>query len=101
MQIPAHLLQDRYWKPVLYLFQKHPKLSQCFHEDYFDLKDERIKAQTLKADSRFWSNGEKIMLGLALHLYNERYKFNLSDMDSLDPINLEMALQAIKLRFLR
>ncbi|WP_268874254.1 hypothetical protein [Sutcliffiella cohnii] len=40
------------------------------------------------------------MLKLALHLFNERNKVNLGDMDYLDDSNKKLAIEAIKLRYM-
>ena len=39
------------------------------------------------------------MLILALHLFNERNKIDLGDMDYLDANNIELAIDAIRMRF--
>lgn len=97
--IPANLMNDRYWRGTLYLFQNHPKLKQFFATKYFDMNAEQIKVQSLKRLFSPFSNSEKIMLDLALHLYNERNKFNLSDLDYLDSNNKKLAMKAIQMRF--
>lgn len=97
--IPPHLLRDRYWKGTLHLFMNHPKLITVFNTKYFDLQVERIKGAALKKLAAPWSQSEKFALYLALHLYNESNKVNLSDMDYLDDYNRKIALEAIQLRF--
>jgi hypothetical protein len=97
--IPSHLYRDRYWASMLHLFQNHWKLKSAFTTKYFDLEREEVKAQSLKKGSAAWSSSEKIMMQLALHLFNERHKFNLSDLDYLDEDNKALALSAIKIRF--
>jgi hypothetical protein len=97
--IPEHLLKDRYWRGTLYLFTKQYKLNSVFTTKYFDFVECRIKIQSLRKTAAPWSNSEKIMLQLALHLFNERNKFTLSAIDYLDDTNKKLALEAIKLRF--
>lgn len=97
--IPNNLLKDRYWASVIHLFKNHSKLQSCFTTKYFDLKAETIKIATLKKTAAPWSSSEKFMLNLALHLFNERNKVNLSDMDCLDNYNKKLALEAIQIRF--
>lgn len=97
--IPTHLVQDRYWKSLIYLFQEHPKLNQCFTSRYFNFEEETIKVKSLQSVSAPWSHSEKIMLRLALHLFNERHRFNLSDFDWLDDNNKQLAYRAISMRF--
>jgi hypothetical protein len=97
--IPNHLMNDRYWKPVLFLFSEHSKLSQYFTSKYFDLTAERIKIQALKNVAKPWSDSEKFMLNLALHCYNDRNKVNLGDMDYLDANNTELAFKALRMRY--
>ncbi len=99
MQIPAHLMQDRYWKGTLHLFMKHDKLQRYFTNQYFDFEEGTIDAAALKKVSKPWSQSERFILELALHLFNESYKFNLSDADYLDSANKTLAFEALRLRF--
>lgn len=97
--ITASLSKDRYWASLIHLFKNHYRLNDCFTTKFFDMSDETIKIQSLKRHAAPWSNSEKIMLNLALHLFNERNKFNLSDLDYLDGNNKKLAMEAIKIRF--
>jgi hypothetical protein len=97
--INASLLKDRYWASLIHLFQSQWKLKQVFTPKYFDLNSEIVHVQSLKRTAAPWSHSEKIMLNLALHLFNERNKFNLSDLDYLDDFNKRLAMEAIKIRF--
>jgi len=99
VKVPEHLMRDRYWRGTLHLFVNHPKLQSCFNTKYFDLQSGTIKGPVLKKLSGPWSESEKFALNLALHLFNERYKVNLSDMDYLDPYNKQLAFEALRLRF--
>ncbi|WP_445486461.1 hypothetical protein [Niallia sp. 03133] len=97
--IPAHLSKDRYWASLIHLFKNHAKLKQVFTTKYFDMEGETVSMQALKRNSGSWSHSEKIMLNLALHLFNERNKFNLTDIDYLDSNNRKLAFEAIRIRF--
>lgn len=97
--IPAHLMQDRYWASVIHLFSKQYKLQTVFTTKYFDLESGVIKIPALKRQAAPWSNSEKVMLRLALHLYNPINKFVLSDLDNLDETNLKLAFDAMQIRF--
>lgn len=97
--IPSHLTNDRYWKSLLFLFSNHPKLNKVFTTKYIDIEAERIKIDALKQVSKPWSSSEKSMLALALHLFNENNKFNLSDLDNFDSSNKALAFKAIQIRF--
>lgn len=99
--IPAHLYKDRYWAALIHLFTKHPKLKAVFTTKYFNMQAEEVKMQSLKRYAAPWSHSEKIMLNLALHLFNEKNKFNISDLDCLDSNNKLLAMEAIKIRFIR
>lgn len=99
VQIIPSLLKDRYWSSLIHLFQNHYKLNQVFNTKYFDLNAERVQVQALKRTAAPWSTSEKIILNLALHLFNGRNKFNLSDLDYLDDFNKKLAFEAIKIRF--
>jgi hypothetical protein len=97
--LPAHLSRDRYWASLIHLFQNHRKLKGVFTSKYFDIEEESIKIQSLKKHAGPWSQSEKIMLNLALHLFNQRNKFNLSDLDYLDEINRKLVYEAMRIRF--
>jgi hypothetical protein len=97
--IPAHLMKDRYWASLIHLFQNNWKLKGVFTSKYFDIVGETVHVQALKKVAGPWSHSEKIMLRLALHLFNENNKFNLSDFDSLDDHNRKIAYEAMKIRF--
>jgi hypothetical protein len=97
--IPIELQRDRYWKPVIYLFSKNQKLKRFFTTEYFDLKVRAIATAKIKRQSAPWSQSERFMLSLALHLFNGKHKVDLADMDYLDEENSAMALEAIKLRY--
>ena len=97
--IPAHLMKDRYWASMLHLFTNQWKLKGVLTTKYFDLTAETVKFQALKRNAAPWSTSEKIMLNLALHLFNERNKFNLSDLDYLDDNNRKLAYEAMRKRF--
>jgi len=97
--IPNHLWQDRYWRGTLHLFVEQPALRRLFTSRYFDFESGIVEIDAMKRAARNWSPSEKFMLNLALHLFNERNKVNLSDMDYLDPNNKQLAFKAIQLRF--
>jgi hypothetical protein len=97
--IPVSLMKDRYWASLIHLFQNHYKLKSVFTTKYFDLNGERVKIQALKKYAGVWSHSEKILLSLALHLFNEKNKFILSDLDYLDSSNKQLAYEAIRIRF--
>ncbi|AYB47677.1 hypothetical protein [Paenibacillus lautus] len=96
--IPNELKEDRYWRGTLYIFLNNNKLQKLLLT-HFDFHECSIDIEGLKRSSRNWSTSEKFMLSLALHLFNERNKINLSDMDILDPSNTKIALKAIQMRF--
>lgn len=98
--IPESLLRSRHWRSMLYLFQNHPKLQRYFNTKFFDLEAERVKIQALKREAKPWSDSEKFMLNLALHLFNDANKVDLGQMDYLDHNNTRLALKAIELRYL-
>jgi hypothetical protein len=96
--IPEELKHDRYWRGALHIFTQNAKL-QRYIASHIDFDVRTINASGLKRISRPWSQSERFMLNLALHLFNESHKVNLSDMDYLDANNREIALKAIRLRF--
>jgi hypothetical protein len=97
--LPAHLLKDRYWASLIHLFQNQRKLKSVFTTKYFDIEAGTVRFLALKKVAGPWSTSEKVMLNLALHLFNERNKFNLSDIDCLDENNRKLAYEAIRIRF--
>lgn len=99
--IPEHLFMNRYWKPLLFLFSEHPKLSKLFTPSYVDLEREQVRVRALRYASREWSASEKFMLNLALHLFNATNKLpnGLDDMEGLDTFNTRLVLKAIRMRY--
>ncbi|MBG9657847.1 hypothetical protein [Cytobacillus firmus] len=97
--IPAYIASDRYWKPVIHLFQNSAKLNTLFTTKYFDMENGLIEVTALKRAASKWSQSEKFLLYLAIHLYTNDGKMDLSVMDYLDEYNKKLALEAIKLRF--
>ena len=97
--IPEYLLTDRHWAALIHLFSNHYKLESVFTTKYFDMENVEVKAQSLKRTAAPWSQSEKFMLNLALHLFNESNKVNLGDMDYLDVENRKLAFEAMEIRF--
>ncbi|MGZ0050181.1 hypothetical protein [Brevibacillus gelatini] len=98
--IPEHLKSSRHWRSMIFLFQNHSKLQRYFTTKYFDFEAERVKIRALKQEAKPWSDSEKFMLDLALHLFNNLNKVDLGCMDYLDHNNTRLALKAIELRYL-
>lgn len=99
VKIPEYIVKDRYWKPVLHLFQNHYKLNTLFNTKYFDMENSLIKVVALKKASSKWSQSEKFMLNLAIHLYTNDGKVDLTNMDYLDDYNKKLVMEAITYRF--
>lgn len=100
MKIPAHLVvQNQNWRGTLHLFMNHHRLNSCLTSQYFDFEEETVDCEELKRTARGWDDSERFILDLALHLFNQRNKVNLSDMDYLDQANKKLAFEAISLRF--
>lgn len=97
--IPSSLLKDRYWAPMLYLFQENDKLNTLFTTKYFDFDERTVKIQALQRACRGWSRSEVFMLKLAMHCFNDRNKVDLGDMDYLDHENTNLAFEALKMRY--
>ncbi|MCG7410596.1 hypothetical protein MH117_24675 [Paenibacillus sp. ACRRX] len=92
-------MMDKYWLALIFLFKENGKLSRYATSEYIDLAAGTVHVKKLQTVSKPWSASERFMLQLALHLYSERNKVNLSDMDRLDSYNKKLALQAIQIRF--
>ncbi|WP_379136052.1 hypothetical protein [Paenibacillus sp. sgz500958] len=97
--IPEELLQNRYWRGLLFIFMNHSKLNLFLKPDFVDLNEPVVHIDNLKAATKLWSPSDKFMLTAALHLYNGRNKIDLSMADRLDDKNTEILLSALKLRF--
>lgn len=72
--IPSTLFNDRYWASLIHLFKNHYRLNDYFTTKFFNMSDETIRIQALKRHASPWSNSEKIMFNLTLHLFKERNK---------------------------
>ncbi|WP_213505448.1 hypothetical protein [Paenibacillus faecis] len=90
---------DRYWRSLLFIFQNSPRLQPLLTTQFMDPKRGVVHMTKLRAASKGWSQSEKFMLNLALHLYNETNKVNLSDMDYLDYEHKKVAFEALRIRF--
>ncbi|MBQ4899320.1 hypothetical protein KB559_10775 [Paenibacillus sp. Marseille-P2973] len=90
---------DKYWRSLLFIFQNTPRLKPLLTKRYIDVELRSVYATKLRAASKGWSQSEKFMLNLALHLYNESNKVNLSDMDYLDYEHKEVAFEALRIRY--
>lgn len=97
--IPKELMNDSYWKSLIHLFKNHSRLRSIFSKKYFDLNEHYIDILKLKRASQHWATSEKIILKLALHLFNDVNKFTLSDLDYLDSNDKKLAFEAMKIRF--
>lgn len=98
--IPMEMYRDVYWKSLIYLFTNHPKLKACFNKKYIDLDERSVHIDKLKRDSRAWSASEKLVLHIALTLYNDSGKPDLSNMSLLGPENVQLVLDAMAMRYL-
>lgn len=91
---------DRRWIALLHIFKNNGRLSPLLTTRYVDIDKRIVHIRKLREVSKPWSQSEKFMLNLALHLFNESNKLvNLSDMDYLDSHNLNLAIEAIRFRF--
>ncbi|MEK3721985.1 hypothetical protein [Paenibacillus sp. FSL H8-0034] len=99
MNIPVHLMKDRYWSGTLHLFLNNAKLQRCLTTEYFDFEECTIRITALKRLAKPWSQSERFMLELALHMFSEGNKVNLSDMDYLDSSNKALVYEALRLRY--
>ncbi|MNW37022.1 hypothetical protein D3C74_140530 [compost metagenome] len=90
---------DKYWRVLLFIFQNTPRLQPLLTTQYMDPKRGVVHSTKLRVASKGWSQSEKFMMNLALHLYNESNKVNLSDMDYLDYEHKRIAFEALQIRF--
>lgn len=99
--ISKYVKESPEWCSILYLFTEHPKLASIFTSSYIDLTKEHVYTRKLNQISKYWSESEKFMLALALHLYNPTNKLpkGLAEMERLDHRNMKLALKAISIRY--
>lgn len=90
---------DRYWGSMLHIFTENRKLQSYVGPEFVDMEAGEVNIAKLKRIARPWSNSERFMLNLALHLFNPRNKVELDGMDSLDAANTRIALEAIRMRY--
>jgi hypothetical protein len=92
---------DPYLDTLIFLFSNHSKLQRYLTDDYINIYEGIIEEEKLKKLSKSWSQSEKFILQLALHLYSGRGKLDLNDIDYLDAKNkhLVMEMEAMKIRF--
>ena len=98
--VPQHLLNDRYWRGLLFLFKECAALRPYLTEKYFDFTEGRVRFNDLKECASVWSAGERVLLDLAAHMFNDQqHDFHLSDLLDLDRQNFDLAQKAIRLRY--
>lgn len=101
-QIPSWFKNDPYWNSALYvlenLVRRDPKFLRLT-QACVSFEESRISFPTMKKEAANWSRGERIMIDLAAHLFNEMNGFNLSDLDLLDSSLKKVAMEAIRRRF--
>nr|WP_221452353.1 hypothetical protein [Bacillus benzoevorans] len=81
------------------MFSNNWKLKTLFTTKYFDLENGIIETAALKRAASKWSQSEKFMLYLAIHLYTNDEKIDLSNMDYLDDQNRKLVMEAITYRY--
>lgn len=90
---------DSYLDTLIFLFSNHSKLQRYLTDDYINIHEGIIEEEKLKKLSKSWSQSEKFILQLALHLYSGRGKLDLNDIDYLDAKNKHLVMEAMKIRF--
>ncbi|GGE57959.1 hypothetical protein [Priestia taiwanensis] len=90
---------DPYWRGCLHLFKYCLLLRKYFNTDYMHVGNGVLEVEKLRHVFRTKSHSEKIMLNLALHLFNGDDAFRLTDLDYLDKKNKRLAFEAMLLRF--
>lgn len=101
-RFPDWVNNDCYWLSALTILvemaERDSKI-RLLMQSYIDWDERTIKFTSMKKSTAAWSHNERIMIALAAHLFNERYAFNLSELDCLDRSNKELAMEAIRFRF--
>jgi len=99
--LPNWAKEDVYWHSSLYLLcsMVDRNLKFCHLLYYVNLDESTIDFFSIKRAVSSCSHGEKIMVNLAAHLFNETHEFKLSDLDYLEGRNMKAALKAIGIRF--
>lgn len=100
MMIPEHLLQDRYWRGLLYIFMNHNKLKQLLSKpEFIDFEEMTVHMEALLEASKSWGLTDKFMLYVALHTFNGRVKYDMADADHLDDKNADILITALRMRY--
>ena len=102
VNLPKWAKDDVYWHSALYILgtmaNRELKFRPLLHQ-FVNLDESTIDFFAIKRVVSSWSHGEKVMVNLATHLFNETHEFKLSDLDYLDDGNSKNALKAIEFRF--
>ncbi len=99
--VPDRLKHNPYWSSMLMIFAR-PILRPYFTPDYFDFDKEEVEVSALREVSGILSSGQRIMLLLALHLFNSNNPLpedGLHGLGSLDDKLATLAVDAIMVRF--
>lgn len=82
------------WKALIYIFVNHPKLyKRSIHVESL------INSNLLLQQSEAWNNTERILLNLALYLFDSHPHFDLNEVGRLTGRQLEIALNALEIYF--
>ncbi|GIP61155.1 hypothetical protein [Paenibacillus woosongensis] len=82
------------WKALVYIFVNHPKLYKRSIS-----MESVINTNLLIRQSEGWNNSERILLNLALFLFDSYPDYDLNEVKDLTGRSLEVALNALEIYF--
>lgn len=106
-QIPSWFKSNPHWNSALYILESLVKRNSKFlalTQAYVNIEESTISFTEMKKAASLWPMGERLMIDLAAHLFNEEdYDFYLSDLElldsKLDSQFRKIAIEGIKKRF--
>ncbi|MEL7654639.1 MAG: hypothetical protein AAGU75_01880 [Bacillota bacterium] len=102
-QIPSWIKSDPYWNSALYILESLVKRDSKFlalTQAHVNIEESTISFTDMKREAALWPRGERLMIDLAAHLFNEEvHEFYLSDFELLDSQLKEIAIKGIRKRF--
>ncbi|GIP08814.1 hypothetical protein J1TS5_09840 [Paenibacillus macerans] len=90
--------ENRKWSALIYILVHHPKCNGLNEVVSFDTQQIDKKKIEIKLARENWNFDEWYLLQLALYLYDLQLDFDFSRLMVLEPVKLQIAVNAIEIR---
>ncbi|KFM93158.1 hypothetical protein [Paenibacillus macerans] len=90
--------ENRKWSALIYILVHHPKCKGLNEVVNFATKQIDKSKIEIRLRKERWNFEERILLGLALHLYDLQLDFDFSQLMALELVKRQIAFNAIEIR---